>query len=43
MNSNSMFSRERGEAELGYRSRKIDETICDMVQWLTGREAVKPI
>lgn len=43
LNSNSVFSRERGESELGYRSRKIDETIRDMVQWLTGREAVKPI
>lgn len=35
LTSNSAFARERAETELGYWPRKIDETIRDMVQWLT--------
>lgn len=36
LTSNSAFSSERAERELGYRSREINETIQDMVEWLTG-------
>lgn len=35
LSSNSAFSRERAEAELGYHPRIVEETIQDMVQWLT--------
>lgn len=34
LTSNSAFSSERAEKELGYRSREINETIRDMVGWL---------
>lgn len=34
LTSNSNFSRERAEAELGYRPREMEETIRDMVEWL---------
>lgn len=34
LTSNSAFSAERAEKELGYRSREINETIRDMVGWL---------
>lgn len=35
LSSNSAFSRERAETELCYRPRRIEETIQDMVRWLT--------
>lgn len=35
LTSNSNFSRERAEKELGYQSRGINKTIRDMVEWLT--------
>lgn len=34
LTSNSAFSSERAEKELGYQSRGINETIRDMVRWL---------
>lgn len=35
LTSNSAFSSARAQAELGYRPRGAEETIRDMVQWLT--------
>lgn len=40
LTSNSSFSRERAEKELGYQSREINETIRDMVEWLTGAKNI---
>lgn len=40
LTSNSNFSRERAEKELGYRSREVNETIRDMVEWLTGAKNI---
>lgn len=34
LTSNSAFSRERAEKELGYQPRKADQTIQDMVHWI---------
>lgn len=39
--SNSNFSRERAEEELGYRPREMEETVRNMVEWMEGF-AVEP-
>lgn len=43
LTSNSTFSRRRAETELGYWPREIDETICDMVRWLTSSKQVNSV
>lgn len=43
LTSNSTFSWRRAETELGYWPREIDETICDMVRWLTSSKQVNSV